>query len=65
MTYSCWQLRDAISSRVGEGWTEIDVLTWISRAALELVGQAGLGYSLDSLKDDKTSEYGEALKSLM
>ena len=41
------------------------MLTWISRAALELVGQAGLGYSLDSLKDDKTSEYGEALKSLM
>ena len=43
----------------------MDMLTWISRAALELIGQAGLGYALDSLKDDKMSPYGEALKSLM
>ncbi|KAI1798436.1 cytochrome P450 [Ganoderma leucocontextum] len=60
-----YQLRDAIASRLGDGWSEVDMLTWISRASLELIGQAGLGCSLDSLKDDKTSAYGEALKSLI
>ncbi len=38
---------------------------WVSRTALELVAQAGLGSSLDSLEDDHASPYGEALKSFM
>ena len=38
---------------------------WISRTALELVAQAGLGTSLDSLKDDSASPYGDALKSFV
>ena len=41
------------------------MLTWISRASLELIGQAGLGCSLDTLENDNTSAYGGALKSLM
>ena len=41
------------------------MLSWISRAALELIGQAGLGRSLDSLDGDKASPYGEAMKSLV
>ncbi|KAM5541728.1 hypothetical protein V8D89_004457 [Ganoderma adspersum] len=59
-----YQLRDGMASRLGDDWSEVDMLTWIGRASLELIGQAGLGCSLDSLEDDSIGAYGEALKSL-
>lgn len=37
-------------------------MKWISRAALEYIGQAGLGYSFDALDDSKKNEYAEAIK---
>ena len=58
------QLRNAILSRVREEEQEIDMLAWMSRTALELMGQAGLGYSFDPLEMDSTDQYGNALKSL-
>ncbi|PIL27290.1 cytochrome P450 [Ganoderma sinense ZZ0214-1] len=60
-----YQLRDGIASHLRDNWTEVDMLTWISRASLELIGQAGLGCSLDSLRDGNISAYGQALKSLV
>ena len=60
------QMRDAVLRRTNkETYTEIDMLGWMSRTALELVGQAGLGISLDSLEDEGSGPYGEALKSFM
>ena len=41
------------------------MLGWMGRTALELVGQAGLGYSFDPLTQDKADDYGNALKSFM
>ena len=38
---------------------------WMGRTALELMGQAGLGYSFDSLTDDSANELGSALKSVV
>ena len=35
----------------------------MGRTALELVGQAGLGYSFDPLVEDSTDTYGTALKN--
>ena len=59
-------MRDAVLRRTNkETYTEIDMLGWMSRTALELVGQAGLGISLDSLEDEGSGPYGEALKSFM
>nr|BAK09468.1 cytochrome P450 [Postia placenta] len=58
-------LRDAIASRVDNGAQDIDILDWMSRTALELVGQAGLGYSFDPLIRDKADSYAEALKALV
>lgn len=40
------------------------MLGWMGRAALEMIGQGGLGYSLDPLVSDNVDEYGRALKSL-
>ena len=37
------QVRDAIGSRIEDGPQEIDVLSWTTRTALELIGQSGLG----------------------
>ena len=31
---------------------KIDVLSWMSRTALELIGQSGFGYSFDPLTED-------------
>ncbi|KAI8969383.1 cytochrome P450 [Trametes punicea] len=57
-------LRQAIESRVRSGATEVDMAIWMSRAALEIVGQAGLGYSFDPLVHEKPDEYAAAVKQL-
>lgn len=43
---------------------DIDVMKWVSRAALEYIGQAGLGYSFDALDDTKSNSYSEVMKML-
>lgn len=35
--------------RLEDGPKDIDVLDWMGRTSLELVGQGGLGYSFDPL----------------
>lgn len=55
----------AISSEVIEGTEEIDMLDWMSRLSLELIGQGGLGYSFDPLVEDAKNEYGDALKVIL
>lgn len=57
----------AISSRVSahaESTADVDVLGWMSRAALELIGQAGIGHSFDPLIEDVPDSYAEAAKYL-
>lgn len=39
-------------------------MKWVSRAALEYVGQGGLGYSFDALDESQTNTYSEAIKLL-
>ncbi|KAF8190414.1 cytochrome P450 [Mycena galopus ATCC 62051] len=51
------RLRTALESRVQQGPQEIDLLLWMTRTALELVGQAGLGYSFDPLVTDEVPPY--------
>ncbi|KAF9475405.1 cytochrome P450 [Pholiota conissans] len=60
------KLHDAFAVKVKSGPQEIDVLSWMSRAALELVGQSGLGYSFDSLEEDSVPHpYSISTKKLM
>ncbi len=40
-------------------------MNWMGRTALELIGQAGLGYSFDSLTEESVDTYGGALKMFM
>lgn len=34
---------------------EVDMLHWMSRAAVEIIGQAGLGYSFDNLQEEESA----------
>lgn len=43
----------------------VDVHTWVSRTILEMLGQAGLGYSFDNFVDDSTDAYGHSLKMFL
>ncbi|KAK7688291.1 hypothetical protein QCA50_008661 [Cerrena zonata] len=58
-------LRDAMKKKLEEGSDEIDILGWMHRCALELVGQGGLGYSFDPLMEERHDEYGAALKEFI
>ena len=42
----------------------MNVMKWISRAALEFIGQAGLGYTFEALDETKTDTYSDAIKVL-
>ena len=46
---------------------EVDLLSWMSRAALEIIARGGLGTSLDSLdpNSETGSKYGKAIRDLM
>ncbi|KAM5535780.1 hypothetical protein V8D89_010594 [Ganoderma adspersum] len=48
---------------IGADSKEVDVLKWMGRAALELLGQGAFGYSFDPLVDDTTNDFAEAVKS--
>ena len=43
----------------------LNMYEWLSRTALELVGQGGMGYSFDSLQDGEVCEYTRVVKDLM
>ena len=59
------QLRDGMIADIHGGPKEIDVLKWMSRAALELVGQGALGYSFDALVEDSENNFADAAKSFL
>ncbi|RPD74082.1 cytochrome P450 [Lentinus tigrinus ALCF2SS1-7] len=56
------KLRLAIERSITDGPAEIDMVNWMGRTTLEVMGQAGLGYSFDPLVEDSTDSYGTALK---
>ena len=60
------QLEDTLVNLLQCGSTELDMLVWMSRVSLELIGQAGIGVSFDTLSEaTPPSEHGLAAKQLM
>ncbi|EAU85619.1 cytochrome P450 [Coprinopsis cinerea okayama7 len=45
------KLGDALSRLTSTGPKEVEVLGWLTRTALELIGQSGFGYSFDPLTE--------------
>ena len=45
---------------------QIKILSWMTRTALELIGQSGFGYSFDDFTEDSTrSAYAVSVKQYM
>ncbi|KAJ7584809.1 cytochrome P450 [Mycena floridula] len=60
------KLRDTLAAQVKDGPREIDMFHWMSRTALELIGQSGLGHSFDALTvDAQPSAYAVTIKELI
>lgn len=51
--------------KLANGPQEIDVKEWMTRVALEIVGQSGLGYSFETLDETKSNQYAAAVKMLL
>ena len=56
------ELQQILRGATAAGPKEIDMDDWMGRLALELIAQAGLGYSLHALQG-KSNKYADALKS--
>ncbi|KAJ3929338.1 MAG: cytochrome P450, partial [Lentinula lateritia] len=65
------RLKDALmkqleSSSKLQAEKEIDIFSWLGRTAFELIGQAGLGYSFDPMKDEESAHpFSGVMKSLL
>ncbi|KAG6844218.1 hypothetical protein H0H87_008764 [Tephrocybe sp. NHM501043] len=60
------KLKKTIKLKLANGVQEIDILHWMSRAALEMIGQSGLGYSFDSLVEGAMPHpFSEAAKAFI
>ncbi|KAJ7475705.1 cytochrome P450 [Mycena latifolia] len=58
------KVQAVLESKVQRGPQEVDLLLWMSRTALELVGQAGLGHSFDPLTSDEIPPYITSAKQI-
>lgn len=59
------QLQSSLKREALAGPRDVDILDWLGRTALELIGQGGLGHSFDPLTDSTPNEFGDALKTLV
>ncbi|KAK7688260.1 hypothetical protein QCA50_008630 [Cerrena zonata] len=57
------RLRKVLLKQVTNGEQEIDMLSWLTRTALELIGQGGLGWSFDKLDSTEPNILAEYLKA--
>ena len=59
----CRQLEDVLTHQVKiSNGKDVDVMKWVSRIALEFLGQGGLGYTFNALDESKKDTYSETLK---
>ncbi|KAI0791332.1 cytochrome P450 [Abortiporus biennis] len=60
-----YRLRNGLTNLVSQGPKEVDVINWMTRTALELVGQGGVGWSFDDLAEDVKNPFAEEMKALV
>lgn len=54
-----------MESRVKDGPKDLDVVAWMGRTSLELIGRGGLGCSFDPLVADSQDVFTESVKKLL
>ncbi|KAI5121967.1 hypothetical protein M0805_002037 [Coniferiporia weirii] len=57
-------LRKVLENQIRDGAKEMNIMKWISRAALEYIGQGGLGYKFDALDEGVENKYSSSIKLL-
>lgn len=51
---------------IKDGPAELDMLDWLSRTALEYIGQGGIGHTFNVFgKENETSEYTKSVKHFL
>jgi hypothetical protein len=52
---------------IGDGFGDLDMLDWVSRASLECVGQGGVGHTFNAFSGENaaTRAYTRAVKEIM
>ncbi|KAH6919089.1 cytochrome P450 [Coprinopsis sp. MPI-PUGE-AT-0042] len=59
------KLAETLSNIAGQERKEVEVFDWITRGALEIIGQGGFGYSFDTLSEhDKPHPFASSVKIL-
>lgn len=53
-----------LAKQVEQGPKEIDILSVMSRAALEYIGRGALGHSFGDLDDERSTKHSNAVKEL-
>ena len=59
------QMNNGIEAQVGDQKTTVDIMAWLTRTALELIGQGGLGVSMDSLGEPIHNPLADSVKMMM
>ncbi|KAM5531524.1 hypothetical protein V8D89_010179 [Ganoderma adspersum] len=60
------RLAEGISKNLQNASKSVDMLDWMGRAALEIIGQAGMGHSFDPLTSESSSDpYTKAAKTYL
>lgn len=58
-------MSNGVEAEVGNKIATVDMMEWLARAALELIGQGGLGVSMDSLGDPTPNPLADSLKVIV
>lgn len=56
-------LRRRFTGQAPGAQLEIEMVYWMKRTSLEIIGQGGLGYSFGALDDMSTNEYTDSIKN--
>ncbi|KAH6916434.1 cytochrome P450 [Coprinopsis sp. MPI-PUGE-AT-0042] len=60
------KLAETLSNIAGQEKKEVEVFDWVTRGALEIIGQGGFGYSFDTLSEhDKPHPFATSVKILL
>ncbi|KAH6909122.1 cytochrome P450 [Coprinopsis sp. MPI-PUGE-AT-0042] len=61
----CSKLSTTLEEMASKGRQEVEIFEWLTRGALELIGQSGFGHSFDNLTaDDEEHPYATSVKQL-
>ena len=65
VAHSLPQMNSGIEAEVKDQTATVDIMEWLGRTALELIGQGGLGVSMDSLGEPIPNPLADSVKMFM